>query len=268
MMKRFFAVLIVLCMLSTAAFAESGEQKSVFDAIGGWFSQAWTDASGWVSQAWTDASKWVEGAWKDASKWTEAAWGDASKWVAQAWNDSSQWVAGIWGDVSSWISGTSESASGPAESWWTKTFNTVTGNADHPWDWLTEEAAALQPETREILSKVKEAVKSGEDDAEAKVKDAFNSLLKTLKLSDDDAQKIWKTMEGYANQKGFSKTAVAKLVLPYLFQLTIDGAGAQNNMPAVAIAQYFMAIVGKLNINSTDTVNSLIDQLNEAFGKI
>lgn len=269
MMKRFFAILMILCMLSTAAFAESGEQKSVFDAIGGWFSQAWTDASGWVSQAWQDASKWVEGAWKDASKWIEGAWGDASKWVVQAWNDSSQWVAGIWGDVSSWVSGTTESAAGASGTWWTKTFNTVTANAEKPWAWLAGETASLQAETKEILSKVKDAVKSGEDEAEAKVKDAFNSMLKKLKLSDDDSQKIWQTLEAYANQKGFSKIAVAKLALPYLFQLTVDGAGAQNNMPPIAIAQYLTAIVEKLNITSMDSVNSLIEQLNkEVFGEI
>lgn len=254
-MKRFATlVLILVVTCSVVAIAEEEQHKSVLDSIGGWFGQAWEDTSGWVSQAWSDASKWVEG-----------AWGDASKWVEQAWNDSSQWATDIWGDVSTWASETYESASGSIGAWWAETFNTVTETTSNPWEWLTEEVKALEPETLKTLSTVKEAAMANEGDAEAKVKAAFFAMLNTLKLNDEDSEKVWDTIEAYASQKGISKLAASKLALPYLFQLTIDSAQTQESIPAIAIAQYLTAIVEKLNVDTTDMANQLVDQLNEAL---
>lgn len=255
-MKRFFAILLVLCMMLPMAVAEE-ENRSVLDTIGGWFRKAWEDTSGWVSQAWENASKWMKG-----------AWGDASKWVEQAWNESSQWVIEIWGDVSTWASETYENASGSIGAWWTKTFNTVTETTSNLWGWLAEETAALQSETREILSSIKEAVMTNDGDAETKVKSVFFVILKKLNINDEDSQKVWNTIEAYAKQKGISKLAVSRLALPYLLQLIIDSMESQSGIPAIAIAQYLTAIVEKLNINSTDTANQLIEQLNEVLGGI
>ena len=253
-MKRFVALILSLVMSCSIALAEEEQPKSVWDSIGGWFGQAWEDTSGWVSQAWSDASKWVEG-----------AWGDASKWVEQAWNDSSQWVTDIWGDVSTWASETYESTSGTIGAWWAETFNKVTDTADNPWKWLADESKALQPEALETLSSVKEAVISNDSDAEAKVKAAFTTLLKRLNLNDEDSQRVWDTIDAYANQKGISKLAASKLALPYLFQLTIDSTETSEGIPAIAIAQYLTAIIEKLGINTTDMADQLVNQLNEVL---
>lgn len=256
-MKRFFAVLLIFFMVFPHAKAEKEEQKSVLDSIGGWFGQAWEDTSGWVSHAWSDASKWVQG-----------AWGDASQWVEQAWNESSQWATEIWGDVSTWASETYESASGSIGAWWADTFNTVTETASNPWEWLAEGTKTLQPEAVKTLSTVKEAVMSNDSDAETKVKTTFTAMLKALKQNDEDSQKVWDTVAAYAIQKGISKLTVVKLVLPYLFQLTIDSAEAQDGIPAIAIAQYLTAIVEKLNVNTTDMAEQLVGQLNEVLNGI
>lgn len=253
-MKRIVVLLLALSMSCSAALAEEEQPKTVWDSIGGWFGQAWEDASGWVSQAWKDASKWVEG-----------AWGDASKWVEQAWNDSSEWVTDIWGDVSTWVSETYESASGSIGAWWAETFITVTETASNPWSWLVEETATLHPESLASLSNVKEAIMANDGDSETRVKATFTAMLKVLKLNDEDSQRVWETIEAYANQKGISKLAASKLALPYLFQLTIDSVESQDGIPAIAVAQYLTAIVEKLNISSTDDADQLIDQLNEAL---
>ena len=253
-MRRFVVLLLILYMSCSAVLAEEEQPKTVWDSIGGWLGQAWEDTSGWVSQAWSDASKWVEG-----------AWGDDSKWVEQAWNDSSEWVTDIWGDVSAWAAETYESATGSIGAWWTETFISVTETAGNPWGWLVEEASTLQPEASATLSNVKEAVMADDDDAETIVKATFIAMLKALKLNDEDSQKVWKTIEAYADQKGISKLAASKLALPYLFQLTVDSAESQDGIPAIAIAQYLTAIVEKLNVNATDDADHLIDQLNEAL---
>ena len=253
-MKRFATLVLILIMSCSFALAEEEQPKSVWDSIGGWFGQAWEDTSGWVSQAWSDASKWVEG-----------AWGDASKWVEQAWNDSSQWVTDIWGDVSTWTSETFESASTSIGIWLAERLTSVTEKASNPWEWLIVETKSLQPNALMTLSTIKEAVESNDNDAETIVKTAFVAMLKELKLNDEESQKVWDTIAAYAGQKGISQITASKLALPYLFQLTVENAEVQNDIPAIAIAQYLTAIIEKLGVKSTEEANQLIDQLNEAL---
>ena len=260
MMKRLLAALLVFCMLFAAALAqgeqpkEEEEQKSVWDSIGGWFGQAWEDTSGWVSQAWADASKWVKG-----------AWGDASGWVEQAWNDSSEWVTEIWGDVSSWTAETYKSASGSVSAWWVKTFNTVTASESNPWGWLTSETASLTPEMREALKSVREAAVANGEDAEAKVRSAFDGIMKQLDIADENAQKIWDTIKAYAEQKGISELAALKMSLPYLLQLKIDSGESEDSIPAVAVAQYLTGIIEKMKVSTNEAADDIVKQLNEAL---
>ena len=174
----------------------------------------------------------------------------------------------IWGDVSTWASETYESASGSIGAWWAETFNKVTETENNPWKWLTDEFSALSAESRETLSNIKDAVSATGADAEAKVKDTFDTMLGKLKLSDDDSQKVWATIKSYAEQKGISQLAASKIALPYLFQLTIDSAESNDNIPAIAIAQYLTAIIEKLNVTSNEAATGLIDQLNEVLGGI
>ena len=248
-MKRCLIFTLILCLACSAALAEEEQPKSVWDSIGGWFSQAAEDTSSWVSQAWSDASKWVEG-----------AWGDASKWVEQAWNDSSTWAVEIWGDVSTWAVDTYDNASGAVSSWWTETFNNVTESKTDAWSWITEESASLNDAFREELAAIQSAISNNEIDT---VKAVFDKLLSQLGLTDEDADKVWSTVRSYAEEKGISHLTAAKLALPYLFQLTVDGGNSNNGIPAIAIAQYITAIVEKLNVSSEHDANELVQQLSE-----
>ena len=256
-MRRFIATTLALCLVFTASCAEEEVSKSVWHSIGGWFGQTLEDTSGWATQTWSDASKWAEG-----------DWGNASKWVEQAWNDSPKWITEIWGDVSSWAAETYESASGTIGAWWAETFNTVTESSDNPWEWLTEQSSGLQPEIRDILSDIKEAVITTGSNAESKVKTVFTAILEKLKLNREESQKVWDTIASYADQKDVPRLTAAKLSLPYLLQLTIDSAELQENIPAVAIAQYLTAVLEKLNIHSTAAANELVEQLNNVLSAL
>lgn len=256
-MKRFLAMVLAVCMMASMALAEEKEEKSVWDSVGGWLNQAWKDTSDWVSQKWPEVSKWVEN-----------AWGDASKWVEKSWKDAPQWLQDTWGDVSTWARETYETASGAVTAWWTETFETVTPETGNPWSWIKEEAAAYQQEELETLSKVKETVAAEGSAAEAKVKEMFISLLKKMALNDEDTEKVWFTIESFAEYKGVSKLAACKLALPYLFQLTVDSARSAEPIPAIAVAQYLTAIVEKYSVNTTETANTILKQLNEALGEI
>ncbi len=279
-MKRILAISLALCLaMPAAAFAEEQTREPDFvDTVGSWFDRAVSDVSDWASQAWKDtaewadhaledASAWASRAWTDASAWIDGAWGDASKWVEQAWNGSSEWVTEIWGDVSAWAVRTFDSASGTVSAWWEETFNTVTEKADDPWSWITEEAKGNKAFAQNA-EKVKQAVTAEGADAEARVKETFDALMAELGHTAEDSQKVWDTVRAYAAEKGIDPLTAAKLALPYLLKLTVDGGTASGGIPAVAVAQYLTAIAEKQGTVTGDSADALLKQLTEALGTV
>lgn len=250
-MKRLTALLfamILLCSVVSFAFAEGTNQSNeLWSSLGSFFSNGWNDVTNWVSNAWEDAGKWID-----------EAWGDASKWVEQAWSDSSTWVSDIWGDASEWV----EENVVP---WWTETFNTVTEDSKNAWTWIQDKANALKNQGNEVLDKAKSAIATIGDSAEENVKDIFLSLLADLDLCETDADKVWETIQAYAEEKGISPISAAKLAIPYLLKLNADADQEGGKIPAVAIAQYLTGIIEKLGISNDDYANELIDQLNEVL---
>ena len=104
-MLAFTLTLYVACSLTTAsAFAEEEESKSVWDSIGGWFSQTAEDASNWASQAWEDTSGWVSDTATGAWAWVTGAANDAWGWTVGAASDAWAWTVqtanGAWNGVS------------------------------------------------------------------------------------------------------------------------------------------------------------------------
>ncbi len=256
-MKRFIAMLLIFCMLAPLAVAEDYSPESLWDSIGGWFNQAWKDTSSWVSQA-----------WKDASQWAEGAWGEASEWIVQAWSDSSQWVNDIWGDVSAWASETYDAASGSFTAWWNDTFNRVTDSTAQTWDWIVEESDTVKSRFKDEFETVKKAVSAAESAQEGNIRKAYDQLLKKLNLSSDDTQKVWDTIRAYAEENGISPLSAEILGLPYLFQLTVDKAESNEDIPAIVVAQYLTGVIEKLGVKTSEAADTLIKKLSEAFNSI
>ena len=94
-MKRFIILLLSLCMLSTCAFAEEVQSESIFDPIGGWFSQAVEDVSNWTSQVWDDTTSWVSNAATNAWNWSVTTVNDAIGWTVQTANGAWAGVTGF-----------------------------------------------------------------------------------------------------------------------------------------------------------------------------
>ena len=89
-MLAFTLTLYVACsLMSASAFAEEEESKSVWDSIGGWFSQTAEDASNWASQAWEDTSGWVSDTATGAWAWVTGAANDAWNGVSGFFNPPS-----------------------------------------------------------------------------------------------------------------------------------------------------------------------------------
>ena len=80
---------------------ETPEQKSVWDRVGGWFTQAGKDIADTAVGAWNATS----GAVTDAANWIGDRLGDAGEWAQTAYNDVSDWVGDRGRDLSDWWNG-------------------------------------------------------------------------------------------------------------------------------------------------------------------
>ncbi len=281
-MKRVISLILVLMLMIPAALAENGNSSSAADTVENSIQQAVEnlskeaekavedlskeaektvdEATKWVEGAYDEAAKWTKDAWKEAAKWVEGSWGDASKWVEKTWNDSSAWISGIWGDLSSWASDSIDSAG----AWWKETFKKVTETSDNVWSWFTAAAYGADTAFYEDYNRLKEAVAEAGSATLDSVKNAYMPLLKKLGMNDQDAEKVWKTVLAYADQKGLDQLTTATLALPYLFKLTVDASLSDSkSIPPVAAAQFLTAALDKLNIDSAATAEKLLKQLKD-----
>ncbi len=280
-MKRVISLILVLMMMIPAALAEGNNPATPADSVENSIQQAMEnlskeaekavenlskeaektvdEATKWVEDTYGEAAKWTEGAWKEVTKWVEGSWGDAAKWVEKTWNDSSAWISGIWGDLSSWASDSIDSAN----AWWKETFKKVTETSDNVWSWFTAAAYGADTAFYEDYNKLKEVISDAGSATLDSVKNAYMPLLKKLGMNDQDAEKIWKTVLAYADQKGLDQLTTATLALPYLFKLTVDSSLESKSIPPVNVAQFLTAALDKLNIDSAATAEKLLKQLKD-----
>ena len=81
--KRFIAMTLVLCLVSSFAFAEENE-GSVLD----WLRNAWEDTKNWTENAWNDTTTWTGDAWNNVKGW----WVDTFQTVTDKTNGALEWV--------------------------------------------------------------------------------------------------------------------------------------------------------------------------------
>ena len=271
--KRIIAMVLVLSMLSSFAYAEE-DQSAIRDIVewaegawndaAKWTEQAWNDAASWADNAWNDATKWAKQAWNDAPEWIENAWGDASKWVEQAWNDSSKWVEDIWGDASTWTAETYNSTSEMVSAWWIDTFNTVTKETDNAWQWITEASQTTKDAIIDTYNDVSDAVSKGSAEAEKSLNDAYLGLLKQMLLDEKGISRIMETLKAYAEGKGILVPTLEYVLLPYLVELAQDAASnVKESISSLSVAQYLTGICEKAKIQTEEKAESLIKQIKD-----
>jgi len=231
-MKRVFCLILAICMTCSIAFADE-EQKSVWDSIGGWFSQAAEDTSNWASQAWEDSSAWVGQALQDASAWLNDAWNNSSKWVEQAWKDSGDWISTNWDGFVIWI-------------------NTLTSG--NPYSWINDmigEDGLLAYDTfvslRSFLS---------ENPDLSALKDRFFSDLHELSLLNEDIEKTWSTLSSWAVEKDLPVDQTIKVIIPFICRLQIRGGSAIDAdaiLTGPVVTKYLITILESMNLDSVGT---------------
>lgn len=259
MKKRALSIIIVIiiCLNSVCAFAEGEQQGGLLDSIRSLLEEAKNGISNWTATTSEDASSWINN-----------TWGDASKWINQAWSDSSDWITGIWGNASAWTSRTYDNVSAATGAWWVKTLDMVMDQTEGTWNWIRETSAGLDSRGKEIMGEIKDALADPEVTIES-VREVFDGLMEKMGIDNAEAVKIWTTLLTYARQKRLSPLVVLKLVLPYLARLAIDSLMAQNSsIPAVAVAQYLITILGKLGIDTNSIAENLVILLINALNAI
>ena len=145
----------------------------------------------------------------------------------------------------------------------------MTDSSGKAWSWLTEESGLLKEKAAAATQDVKAAVSATGGQAEEQVRKTFDALLARLDLTAGDADRVWRTVEAYAREKGISTLAAAKLALPCLLQLTLDAAAEpERSIPAIAIAQYLTAVMEKLGVQSDSGAEELLRKLSEALNGV
>ena len=128
--RKTLTLMLILCFVisftGVYAVAEEEGSQSVWDSVGGWFSQAREDTSNWTSQAWEDTSNWTSQAWEDTSEWASQAWEDTTGFVSDSANNAWTWMTGAANDAWGWTVGEANDA-------WAWTVKTANGT----WDGVT-----------------------------------------------------------------------------------------------------------------------------------
>ena len=252
-----FLALVFALLNVTPAFAETDSSKWTLDSISSFFSDI-LDKAGELA----------DGALDRASQWLDGAWGESSKWIEQAWQTSAAWVTDIWGDVSAWTADTYNSASETVSAWMSELLKKITDNAEKAWDWLKEKLPSLNEEGRDALLKAKETVSEAGAVAEEKLQSAFESVLASLDITADDAEKIWDTVKAYAEQKGLTVISAAKIMLPYLIELKLNQTDTAMSVTAITIAQYLTGVLEKLGIDSDESAAQYIEELADVLDEL
>ena len=217
----------------------------------------WDGASEWADGAWEGASAWLSDKWEDAKTWITKAWGDASEWIEKNWNDPDSKIRKIWGEAADWISEKSEKII----AWLKEAFKKVTEYAGKVWDWVK----GLKTEDADLFAQVEEALTETEV-TEQEVQETLGTLGEALSLTEDDNEKIWDTVEAYAQDRQIEPATLGQLALPYMLQLNADAEG-QEEIPGAAVAQFLTAVFEKTGINGNDDAESSLTLLRNVIGE-
>ena len=269
-MKRFISLILVLCLAIPSAFAEEEKPNSVWDSIGGWFSQAAEDTADWASQAWEDTSEWAGQAWEDTSEWATNAWGDVSAWATQAWSDVSAWTVQAWNDSSKWVSQA-----------WVDSSNWAVTNWDHfivwvntvasgdPYSWVKDVVLDNGILAYDEYAKVRSFLDS--DPSIDQIRQKYDEELSELSLLNEDKDILWNMLQQWTSENGLVMEQTSKLALPFLSRLLIEGEpvigdGAEFSGPVVG--QYLLTILEAMNLDSSGTADMRLKILHASLDGI
>ena len=267
-MKRFVSLLLVLCLAFPTALAEEEKPKSVWDSIGGWFSQAAEDTADWASQAWDDTSEWAGQAWEDTSEWAGQAWKDTSEWATNAWGDVSAWATQAWGDVSAWTVQAWNDSSKWVSQAWTDSSNWAVTNWDHfivwvntvasgdPYSWVKNVVLDNGILAYDAYADVRSFLDS--NPSLDQIHQKYDASLSELSLLNEDKDTLWNMIQQWSEENGLMMEQTSKLALPFLTRLLIEGEdvigdGAEFSGPVVG--QYLLTILEAMNLDSAGTAD-------------
>ena len=231
--------------------------KDKWDDVKTQAGELWDGASEWMDGAWDGASAWLSDKWEDAKTWIKKAWGDASEWIEKNWNDPDSKIRKIWGEAADWISEKSEKII----AWLKEAFEKVTEYAGKVWEWVK----GLKTEDADLFAQVEEALTETEV-TEQEVQETLGTLGEALSLTEDDNEKIWDTVEAYAQDRQIEPATLGQLALPYMLQLNADAEG-QEEIPGAAVAQFLTAVFEKTGINGNDDAESSLTLLRNVIGE-
>lgn len=213
------------------------------------------------------AEKW-NSTREEAASWISETWGSLSKQIDQLWNDSTGWASSVWSDVSTWAEDKWNRSADTLSAWWVNAFNRVTEKKEKAWSWLAEKADALRQKKQELFEAMRKAV-GEEDDASAKgTRDAFVMIMDAFDIQAFDIDRVWHTIELYAEKKGFTTASTAKIMLPALLDLQeVHEEESDEELPAIIIAQYLTGVVDNMDLQTEEDAKAYVQLLNDTLNE-
>ncbi len=231
-MKRFICFILAICTPLSTAYAQ--ESKSIWESIGGWLNTAAKDTSKWASQAWGDISAWSVETWDGVSAWTVQAWADSSAWVSQAWTDSSGWAAVNWDNFIVWVNRISSA---------------------NPYSWIPNQISDYGLVAFTRYCSLRSFLKS--DPSLELLRREYDAMFADLSLLNEDKRILMSTLEQWSKEKGVAVENTAKLALPFVTRLLVEGESAIGGeaFTGPMVAQYLLTILETMGLEPNQNVD-------------
>ena len=247
-MKRIISLVLILCLVFPRVCIAAEQPKSLWGKVGqfigetaesaqemaqgalGKASEAVSDVSKLAKEAWDVTSSWVSSAWETVSAWTKKAWENSYKWVCEAWGNSSEWASTNWDAFLVWA-------------------NSLT--AGNPYDWIEDVVLSQGILAYDSFAEVRSFLK--DNPTEGELKERFAHDLSQLSLLDEDKETLWQLLEDWSKEKGLSASQTAKLSLPFLTRLLIEGEaaiGEGTEFSGPVVGQYLLNILEVMKLDS------------------
>ncbi len=257
-MKRFVAMLLMLCMVASSALAEAPQQTApdgadgwiggVAEDVSGWAKQAWQETTDWAGHAWDEVCAWVSRTWTNLSEWTTRAWEDASKWVARAWSDSAKWTATNWDTFIVWV-------------------NTL--KSGDPYAWVRDVVADHGAPAYDLFAQARTFLNSDPDLDTMRQK--YNEVLAKLSLRHEDRDILWNMLQEWTDRKGLKMEQTTKLAYPFLVRLLTEGEpviGEQAVFSGPVVGQYLLTILEALKVDSAGIADIMLKNLRDSLNEV
>ncbi len=208
------------------------------------------EANDLTTQAGESISSWSVQIWDSTASWVKQAWDDSSEWISTIWKNSTEWTSIKWDSFTLWIS------------------VIASGN---PFAWIQDEVLSADYGMLAYDSFVEMRTFFASDPDISTLQSKYNDLLSEFSLPKEDIVALWTLLQEKSDADSLSIQKTAKLVLPFLNRLLIEGESVVDENTVLSgpvIGQYLLMSLDALGLDSDATADRRLRILDKELQKI